>query len=120
MPDATERLERALIEMAVESWRVCAAVSRMIAKLDARDANRYSNHLRYFRDRLEIILEACDLRIVSLEGHPFDPGMAAVPLNIAEFDADDALVVDRMIEPIIMGVDGLKREGTVILRRAAG
>ncbi len=57
------------------------------------------------------------MRIVNIEGHPFDPGMAATPLNIEEFGSEDALVVDQMIEPIIMGPDGVARTGTVTLRK---
>jgi hypothetical protein len=43
--------------------------------------------------------------------------MAATPLNIEEFDANDALMVDQMIEPIIMGKEGLIKTGTVTLRK---
>ena len=35
---------------------------------------------------------------------------------VSESDADAVLVVDQMIEPTIMGSDGLVRSGTVILR----
>jgi len=45
--------------------------------------------------------------------------MAATALNIADFGADDHLLVDQMLEPIIMGADGLVRAGTVMLRKAA-
>ena len=55
------------------------------------------------------------MKLVNVEGHPFDPGMAATPLNIEEFDANDALIVDQMIEPIIMGKEGLVKTGTVTL-----
>ena len=52
-----------------------------------------------------------------VQGHPFDPGMAATPLNIEEFESEDALIVDQMLEPIIMGHDGVVRTGTVTLRK---
>ena len=57
------------------------------------------------------------MRIVNVEGHAFDSGMAATPLNIDEFDAKDALMVDQMLEPIIMGKEGLVKTGTVTLRK---
>jgi hypothetical protein len=65
----------------------------------------------------EEALEQAGLRIVNVEGHPFDPGMAATPLNIEEFNANDTLMVDQMLEPIIMGAEGLVKTGTVILRK---
>ena len=43
--------------------------------------------------------------------------MAATPLNIEEFEPEDALIVDQMLEPIIMGPNGVIRTGTVTLRK---
>ena len=57
------------------------------------------------------------MRIVNVESHAFDPGIAATPLNIEEFGSEDVLVVDQMLEPIIMGPDGVVRTGTVTLRK---
>jgi hypothetical protein len=90
---------------------------RLLLKLDAGEQNRYKSQFRWFIKKVEEALEQADLRIVNVEGHPFDPGMAATPLNIEEFDTNDALMVDQMLEPIIMGKDGLVKAGTVILRK---
>jgi hypothetical protein len=113
----TEQLEQALIDMAVESWRFSRLFARVVAKLDAGEAGRYVNQLRYFQKKMEDGLETTGLRIVNLEGQPFDPGMAAAALNLGDFDPADSLLVDQMVEPIIMGPDGLKKEGTVMLRK---
>jgi hypothetical protein len=43
--------------------------------------------------------------------------LAATALNLEDFGADDVLIVDQMLEPIIMGKDELVRTGTVILRK---
>jgi len=42
--------------------------------------------------------------------------MAASALNIGDFGPDDLLLVDQMVEPIIMGPEGLRKQGTVMLR----
>ena len=112
------QIEQSLIEMALESWKFARIFARVVDKLDAGDANRYANQLRYFQKRIEQNLEAVGLKLVNLEGHPFDPGMAASPINLADFGPDDTLLIDQMVEPIIMGSDGLKRQGTVMLRKA--
>jgi hypothetical protein len=44
--------------------------------------------------------------------------MAATPLNIADFGPDDTLVVEQMMEPILMGPDGVVKSGTILLKRA--
>ena len=113
-----ERLERSLIDIAVESWRFCRLFARVVDKLDAGEASRYVNQLRYFQKKVEESLEATGLKLVNVEGQPFDPGMAASALNIGDFGPDDTLLVDQMVEPIIMGTEGLKKAGTVMLRKA--
>jgi hypothetical protein len=115
MNDNFADYEQSLIDMAVEGWRFSRLFSRVIFKLDAGEANRYVNQLRYFQKRIEENLERQNMRLVNVEGQIFDPGMAATALNIADFDSEDKLIVSQMIEPIIMGSEGLKRQGTVMV-----
>lgn len=114
-----DQSESALIEIAVESWRLSRLFVRVISKLDAGDGGRYTNQLRYFQKRLQDSLESVGLKLVNVEGQAFDPGMAASALNLGDFGPDDLLLVDQMVEPIIMGPDGLKKQGTVMLRKVA-
>lgn len=111
------QLEKALMDVAIDSWRLSKLFIRAISKLDAGDGSKYASQLRYFQKRIEESLESGGLRLVNLEGQPFDAGMAASALNGGDFGPDDVLVVDQMVEPIVMGKDGLKREGTVLLRK---
>jgi len=103
--------------MAIESWRFARVFDRMVMKLDAGEQSRYVSQLRWFLKRVEESLSEAGMRMVNVEGHPFDPGIAARPLNIEEFGSDDVLIVDQMLEPIIMGQEGLVRMGTVTLRK---
>lgn len=112
-----ETMQNAVISMAVESWRFGRVFNRLLTKLDAGEQNRYKSQFRWFIKKVEEALDQAELRVVNVEGHPFDPGMAATPLNIEEFDAKDALMVDQMLEPIIMGKEGLVKTGTVTLRK---
>lgn len=111
------QLEQSLIDIAVESWRFSRLFARVVNKLDAGEAGRYVNQLRYFQKKVEESLDASGLKLVNVEGQAFDPGMAASALNIGDFEPDDTLLVDQMVEPIIMGSDGLKKQGTVMLRK---
>lgn len=112
-----EQLEISLIEIAVESWRFAKLFSRLVSKLDAGEGSRYVNQLRYFQKKLEDSLNASGLKLVNVEGQMFDPGIAASALNIGDFGPDDSLLIEQMVEPIIMGPDGLKKQGTVMLRK---
>ena len=115
---SAEQMERSLIDVAVESWRFSRLFARVVNKLDAGEGVRYVNQLRYFQKKVEESLDASGLKLVNVEGQPFDPGMAASALNIGDFGPDDKLLVDQMVEPIIMGPEGLKKQGTVMLRKA--
>jgi hypothetical protein len=112
-------IETPLIDIVVESWRFSRSFARVLNKLDAGEAARYQSQLRFYLKRLEETLSSIGLTIVNVEGSAYDPGIAATPLNIADFSPDDTLVVDQMIEPIIMGTQGLRRMGTVMLRQVS-
>ena len=112
-----EQMEATLIDLAVESWRFSRLFLRAISKLDAGESARYLSQLRYFLKRVEEGLAANNLKIADVEGQLYDPGMAATALNVADFGESDRLIVDQMLEPIIMGPDGLRRPGVVMLRK---
>lgn len=109
---------KSLINIAVESWRFSRLFSRLLTKLDAGETTRYANQFRFYLKQLEENLESAGLKIANLEGQPFNIGMAATPLNIEDFESEDMLVVDQMVEPVIMNSQGIVRTGTVMLRKA--
>lgn len=113
-----EDTERALVDLAIEGWRFQKLFARALEKLDAGESPRFTNQHRYFLKRICECLTEAGLRLVNLEGQAYDPGAAATALNLGDFNADDQLVIDQMIEPIVMGASGLLRTGTMILRRA--
>jgi len=115
---SAETAERkALIDVSIEGWRFVRVFGRLISKLDAGEAPRYANQARYFLKKIDDGLEGFGLRIVNLEGQPYDTGMAVSALNIADFGPDDVLFVEQMVEPVVMGPDGLVRGGTAMLAK---
>lgn len=117
--DHEPELRQSLIDIAVDSWRFSKLFSRALEKLDATEAQRFSSQLRYFTKRLDENLDSAGMRLVNLEGQPFEPGMAASPLNIADFGPNDQLYVDQMVEPILMGRDGVIKTGTILVKQVA-
>ena len=112
-----EVMQNSLTTIAMEAWRFGKVFERVLMKLDAGEQNRYAGQLRWFIKKIEELMAEAELRIVNVEGHHFDPGIAATPLNIEDFDAEDSLVVDQMLEPIIMGKNGILKTGTITLRK---
>ena len=109
--------KKAIINLAIEAWRFAKVFERGITQLNAARAKRHTSQLQLFLKKTEESLEDVGLRIVNVEGQPYDPGMAATPLNIEDFEPDDHLVVNQMLEPIIMDGGSLAQTGTVTLRR---
>lgn len=114
---SSEPAKNALLSLAVEGWRFTRSYLRLISKLDAGDQNRFASQYRYFQKQLEDKLGDVGLRLVNIEGRPFDPGMAATAINISDFLTGDRLIVDQMLEPIIMSETGIVKMGTVLLRK---
>jgi hypothetical protein len=109
---------QALVNLAIESWRFARVFARILGKLDAGEAPRFTNQLRYYLKSLEDNLQAAELKLVNLEGHPYEAGIAASALNIGDFAPEDVLIIGQMVEPIVMSGDGLVRPGTVMLQKA--
>lgn len=115
--ESNDQMEQSLIDIAVESWRFSRLFGKVVSKLDAGESGRYINQMRYFQKKVEESLGSNGLKLVSVEGQPYDPGMAASALNLGDFGRDDVLFVDQMVEPIVMGPNGLRKQGTVMLRK---
>lgn len=106
-----------MISIAVEAWRFSRLFERILQNLDAGQQNRYRSQYNWFLKRLEEALQTADLRLVNVEGLEFDPGMAVTPLGGEDEEGEGVLIIERMLEPIIMGKEGLVRMGTVTLKR---
>ena len=118
MPDeSADGYKEAIIKLATESWHFTTVYQRMLTILDASEHRKYTSQLRWHIKKMEESLEEGGLRIVNVEGQPYDPGMAVIPSNIEDFDEDVPLVVSRMLEPIIMEGTTLAKMGKVTLKR---
>lgn len=104
-----------LIDLAVDAWKFARLFERVVARLDAGEQARYVNQVRFLLKRIDAAIDTAGARLVSIEGLPFEPGQAATPLNLADFDEGEPLVVAQMLEPIVMGPDGVLRMGTMLL-----
>lgn len=112
----TSAVEQALIDLAVESWRICRTFQRIIRALDAGEQGRYRGHLEWFDQKLNQSLGQMGMRIENMEpGQRYEVGMAVEPINAADFEPGEELIVDQILEPTIVGPKGVKR-GAVTLR----
>ncbi len=111
-----EKLRKSLIELAIENWKTTQVFHKLLLKADVQDQLRYNNKLNWFMKKTEDYLEATGLRVVNVEGEKYDTGMAVTAINLDEYENAPTLIVEKMLEPIIMGPNGVERTGTVILK----
>ena len=109
---------RIIANLVVEAWRFTEVFQSLLARVDPNDVPRYMSRARYFQSKLTQSLEAAGLRIVDLTGQDFSVGIAATALNSEDFQADDVLVVDYMVEPLIMSGAEIVNYATVVVRRS--
>ena len=102
LKDKIDSLNSSIIDISNEAFRFKRVFMRAISKLDSESQAKYASQFAWFSKRVDKAVENAGLRIVDLTGQPFDPGMAVTPLNIEDFDTDDQLYIEQMMEPIIM------------------
>ena len=113
-----EKHEETIIELTTEAWYLAKTFEHAILQLNIDQPRRYTSRIEWFLKKAEESLNDVGLRIVNVEGHAYDAGMAADPVDPPRnIDVNDSLEVTWMIEPIIMkGTDLIKR-GKVYIRR---
>jgi hypothetical protein len=106
-----------LVIIASELHRFKGVFSKAISKLEIDEQNKYTSQFQWFSKKVTKALDDAGIRVVTLDGQLYDPGMAVTPLNIEDFDAEDILYVAQTMEPIIMQENAVVKTGTVILGR---
>ena len=112
-----ELMRENLTIIATELFRVERVFNKILNKLTVEEQNKYRSQIAWFSKRVMKALDDSGLRIVDLDGQPYDPGMAVTPLNIEDFETEDVLYVAQTMEPIIMQNDVVIKTGTVLLGR---
>ncbi|MDR2443897.1 MAG: hypothetical protein LBE31_10315 [Deltaproteobacteria bacterium] len=113
-----EEMLKNLVDFAVEFWRFNRMFANILDTLDVGSQKKYINKYYWFWKKFEHLLATADISLINVEKEPYDPGMAATPINLDEFEPGEPLVVEKMIEPVIMRKNALIKTGTVILMRA--
>lgn len=112
-------LEDIIIKMTADKWRLIQLFDKITNKLEPNQKQKYNNQLRYFKRSMENSLLEANMRLVDLTNQIYDIGMAATAINIDDFEPDEQLIVDNMIEPLIMQKSNIKKQATVNLRKVS-
>lgn len=117
MNDEYGKLRDSLVSIASELFRFKRVFSKAISKLEIDEQNKYNSQFAWFSKKVTKALEESNLRVISVDGQTYDPGMAVTALNLDDFEPEDTLYVVQTMEPIVMENESIIKTGTVILGR---
>ena len=103
----------------IEDFRFTRSYLSILDKLFIEERKRYESAYNFHGTKVEELSNKFNLKMaVYKRGDLYDDGYPIVPLNADEFEKDDILYIEQMIEPIILTTDGkVIRQGTAILTR---
>ena len=101
----------------VEDFRFTHSYLSILDKLFLEEKKRYEAAYNFHMKKVTDLARKYNLKMVIYKsGDLYDDGYPIVPLNADEFEKDDILCIEQMIEPIILTIDGkVIRQGTAIL-----
>ena len=92
----------AVAELLSESWRLNQFTRNLAAHVtDEKLRKKISNQVARFDKKFLQATEVFGLQVVDFTGTEFETGLPVAPINLADFAADDELIVEAMLEPTI-------------------
>lgn len=103
----------------IEDFRFSRSYLSVLDKLFLEERKRYESAYNFHATKVEELANKFNLKLaVYKNGDLYDDGYPITPLNADEFEKEDVLYIEQMIEPIILTTDGkVIRQGTAILAR---
>ncbi|MDR2526580.1 MAG: hypothetical protein LBC92_01760 [Rickettsiales bacterium] len=102
----------------VETWKLNSLFDSLLGEISEEKRNRYKNKWLWFRKQFEEFCNANGFDLIDKTNEVYDHRLPVVAINIADFQNDDNLVIEQMIEPIIMSNGKIENSGKAVLRRS--
>ena len=111
-------MTRAVVELASEYWKLLKVFQRAILLAPEEARLRLQAHARYADSRLEMVLAAERIRVMSFDGMEYEITMPAIAINADEYVGEENLIVERTIEPAVVQDMAVLMSGKVYLKKA--
>ena len=111
----------AVAELLSESWRLNQFTRNLAAHInDEKLRKKISNQVARFDKKFLQATEIFGLEVVDFTGTEFETGLPVTPINLADFAADEELIVETMLEPTIKLANSAEivKLGVAVLRRS--
>lgn len=107
-----------LLNLAVEAYRLRSFTEGVSSCLmDARLSKRAINVFTRFDKHFTESLASLGIELLDFTGRTYDIGLPVHPINLDDFSAEESLVIEMMIEPVIKeyGTPHILKPGVVAL-----
>lgn len=103
------------LDFILELYNVPKLFQKIINHLSPDEQKRYLGQINWFVKKCQEFITNAGYSFVVPEGM-YDVGIAATPLNLSDFDKDEELLIDQVIEPIVMFQGKVVKSGVVLLK----
>lgn len=107
-------------EIAGDAWRLAKLLERVERKLQGADRDRCRIRREDCLNKLKRSLADFGVRLIDLEGRDYEAGVAIEPVGMDRFPGRRDWVIEAMIEPIVMGPNGLIKQGVARVKPKDG
>ena len=118
--DAEEKKFDSIVDLIGESWRLNRFTKNLAEKTDnPKIQKRAFNQINRFEKCIQSALETHNLNIIDFTGAPYETGLPILPINLGDFNAEDKLMIEMMMEPTIKIADTAEilRKGAAVLKK---
>ena len=112
-----ETLQLAIAEIAAESWRYECALRKVLKHMDVMEAERFLRQYEYFTSKVDRAVAMAGLKVLDLSTQLYNPGLPIQVMNLEEFDEEDELIINKVIEPVILLENRVVKTGVVMVDR---
>ena len=97
-----EKELNAVVNLLTESWRLNQFTKNLSANIADEKINRkILNQVARFDKHFRAATEIFGLEVLDFTGAEYETGLPISPINLADFAAEENLIVETMIEPTI-------------------
>lgn len=109
-----------IVELITESWRLYHYTDDLVRRIsDVRVQKRGLNQTARFHKHMKSAMDKLNLEIVDFTGQDYVTELPVHPINLDDFNSEDALFVDVTLEPVIKKKDSAEiiSPGVVVVGR---
>ncbi|SOB86396.1 hypothetical protein SAMN06297144_1501 [Sphingomonas guangdongensis] len=107
---------RSLADLAVQHWKLCAALERETAFMSVERSVAAQAQLRFARRRLDAILAGENMALACYDGARWTADVPASPVNADDVAGTDPLI-EATIEPTILADGRVLHPGKILLKQ---